>query len=109
MSVREATRWVEIASTSDIEEEITALVVEGKEIALYRIGEDFYATSNVCTHSYALLSDGWLVEDCKVECPLHAGCFDIRSGKATMEPAEEDLRTFPLRIEGGFIYLDLSE
>jgi nitrite reductase/ring-hydroxylating ferredoxin subunit len=60
----------------------------------------YYATSNICTHATAFLTEGWL-EGTLIECPLHAGQFDIRDGKGQGAPISCDLQTFPVRTEGG--------
>ena len=57
------------------------------------------ATDNVCTHAFALLSDGWLDGE-YVECPLHGGRFEVATGKAMGDPVVCDLRTFPVRVSG---------
>ena len=56
---------------------------------------EIFATDNICTHAYAKLSDGW-IERGEIECPLHAGRFDIRTGKATAPPCADDLKTYPV-------------
>ena len=61
----------------------------------------------MCTHATGLLADGW-VEDGAIECPLHQARFDIRTGKALCEPATEDLRTYPVKIEGADVLIDLE-
>ena len=61
----------------------------------------------MCTHATGLLADGW-VEDGEIECPLHQARFDIRTGKALCEPATEDLRTYPVKVEGGDVLIDLE-
>ena len=97
--------WVRVAATSQLgDDETLGVLVNGIKIALYRSGGEFFATDDVCTHAYALLSDGWLEEGC-IECPLHQARFDIRTGKALCEPATEDLKTYPVRVEGDAIYV----
>jgi len=54
------------------------------------------------------LSDGF-VEDGKIECPLHQGQFDIRSGKALCAPATEDLRTYAVKLDGDEILIDMEQ
>ena len=61
------------------------VIVNGHEIALYEMDGDIFATDDICTHAYAKLSDGWM-EKGEIECPLHAGRFDIKTGKATAPP-----------------------
>ena len=51
--------WVRAAATSQLgEDEALGVFVEGIKIALYRSGGEVFATDDVCTHAYALLSDG---------------------------------------------------
>jgi nitrite reductase/ring-hydroxylating ferredoxin subunit len=94
-------KWVRVAAKGDVAEGACLGVrVDDKEIALYHLpGEAFYATSNVCSHEYALLSDGWLENGC-IECPLHAAQFDVRTGKAMSAPADEDIAVYPVKAEG---------
>lgn len=81
--------------------------IGGKTIALYRLGDEVYATDGVCTHGLALLAEGFVDGD-KIECPLHQGVFDIRTGKALSGPVTEDLRVYPVRIEGSDVLVDLE-
>ena len=93
--------WVRVAATGEVAEgEIIARRVGDREIALYHLpGGEFRATSNICTHEYARLSDGWL-DGTMIECPLHAAQFDVRSGEVMAPPAETDLEIFEVRVDG---------
>jgi nitrite reductase/ring-hydroxylating ferredoxin subunit len=104
-------RWVAVMSTADVPEgQVGAATVEGYEIAIYHLpGGEFRATDNVCTHGQAYLSDGWIVDDCQIECPLHAGCFEIRTGKAVGPPAEVDIATYEVRTDGVTIEVGLPQ
>ena len=97
-----ANEWVRVAAKADVAEgKALGVRVGDKEIAIYHLaGGEFCATSNICTHEYALLSEGWLENGC-IECPLHAAQFDCRSGKALSAPADEDLRVYEIKAEGG--------
>ena len=91
----------EVANDGDIEEENAIQVTIGKtDIAIYRLEGTLYATDDICTHAYASMSDGF-IEDGQIECPLHGACFDIKTGKALTAPASIDLKTFPVKVEGG--------
>src|SRR5262249_16197780 len=79
----------------------------GSPVALYRLGNEVFATTGICTHALALLSDGF-VEDGKIECPLHQGQFDIRSGKALCAPVTEDLRTYAVKLDGNDVCIDME-
>lgn len=71
-------------------------------IAIYNLDGEYFATDNVCTHGFALLTDGFLDDD-RVECALHGGCFEIKTGKAVCEPVDIDLRTFRTRLVDGCV------
>jgi len=92
--------WVRVAAAREIEDEDLIQVKVGDLlIAVYNLGGVFYATSDICTHEYACLSDGFVI-DGMIECPLHQGCFDIASGKAKGAPVTVDLQTYEVRTEG---------
>jgi apoptosis-inducing factor 3 len=101
--------WQKVASFPSMAEDgVTGVNVDGVPIALYRLGDEIFATHGICTHALAFLSDGW-VEDGKIECPLHQGQFDIRTGKALCSPVTEDLRVYPVKRDGDDILINLSE
>ena len=83
-----------------------AIDVKGQTLALYHLDNgEFHATHNVCTHQFALLTDGWL-EDCFIECPLHAGRFDVRTGKGQGDPIDEDVKVFPVKLQDGGVFVE---
>lgn len=89
-----------VAKTTEIDEsEAVQVMVGKKEIAIYNLEGEFYATDDICTHAYASLADGYIEGDL-VECPLHAGCFNIKTGKAATPPCTEDLNTYEVKLEG---------
>jgi naphthalene 1,2-dioxygenase system ferredoxin subunit len=91
-------KWVTVAKASDVAEgEVMGATFEGKEIAVYNVDGTFYASDNLCTHAFAFLSDGWLDGDV-IECPLHAGRFEVKTGKGLGPPIECDIRTYPVRV-----------
>ncbi len=99
-----ATRqWVALIGADDLPPgEMVGLEIGEARIVLYNVDGTYFATDNICTHAFALLSDGWL-EDGVIECPLHAGRFDVRSGEAIAEPAECSLRTYAVRVADGTV------
>lgn len=97
--------WIKVASTDQVpEDESFAIDVQGKQLALHHTEGEYFATDNVCTHQYALLSDGYLEDGC-IECPLHQAKFDLRSGKAMCAPATVDIQTYPVKTDGNDIYV----
>lgn len=100
--------WIEAVLLSDVpQDDVIAVAVQGQEIALYGVDGDVYATDNICTHGHARLCEGFL-EGHEIECPLHQGRFDIRDGAAKCAPLTENIRTYPVRIDGDKVYLDLG-
>lgn len=72
-------------------------------IAVYRLGEEFFATDDTCTHGAASLSEGDIT-DGRVECPFHSGSFDIRTGMVTALPCVKPLGVYPVTVKNGGIY-----
>jgi nitrite reductase/ring-hydroxylating ferredoxin subunit len=90
--------WHSVIAVNEVQPGSMSPVEIGElQIAIFNVNGEFFATDNVCTHEYALLTDG-ILEDDIVECPLHAACFNVRSGKITCEPAESDLRIYKTRL-----------
>ena len=103
-----STDWIDATAEADLWDDAgVSIVVQGLDIAIFRSGDAVYATDNLCTHGHARLCDGF-VEGHEIECPLHQGRFDLRSGAATCAPAVEAVKTYPVRIEGGRVYLALD-
>lgn len=100
--------WTRVASKSDVAEgAVLGVRVGKKDVALYHLpGGEFCATDNVCTHEYALLSEGWVEKGC-IECPLHAAQFDIRTGKAMSAPADVDLTVYKVMFEGEDVLVNI--
>ncbi|MFB9565768.1 bifunctional 3-phenylpropionate/cinnamic acid dioxygenase ferredoxin subunit [Saccharopolyspora hordei] len=73
-------------------------------IAVFNVEGEFYAIDDTCTHQDASLSDGWL-EGCAVECPLHAACFDLRTGRPSGPPARKPVRTHQVVVDDGQVYV----
>jgi len=99
------TNWIDAAARDDVpQDDVIAVAAGGREIALYSVNGDVYATDNICTHGQARLCEGFL-EGHEIECPLHQGKFDVRTGVPTCAPATEALRSYPVKIEGGRVWL----
>jgi naphthalene 1,2-dioxygenase ferredoxin component len=102
------TNWVDALPADDLPtDDVMGLAVAGRDIAIYTVGDDVYATDNICTHGHARLCDGFL-DGHEIECPLHQGKFDVRDGKPICEPVTEALRSYPIKVEGGRVFLQLD-
>ena len=102
------TNWIDAAAQDDVpQDDVIGLAVAGRDIALYSVDGEVFATDNTCTHGHARLCDGFLEGD-EIECPLHQGRFNVRTGQATCAPVTEALRSYPVKIEGGRVWLALD-
>ena len=100
--------FVEAAKLDDVVEgKALGLVIDDVDVALVRDGENVYAISDWCSHAQVPLSDGD-VEGCTIECYLHGSRFDVRTGEALNLPATEPVPTYPTKIEGDTVWVDLS-
>jgi 3-phenylpropionate/trans-cinnamate dioxygenase ferredoxin subunit len=82
--------------------------VGGRCILLANVDGRFYATDDLCTHEDASLAAGSLRGEL-VKCPLHGSRFNVRTGEVLEEPAKQNLRTYPVQIEGNDILIGLPE
>ncbi len=100
--------WVDACGSDEVDEEDVIRFDHGQQtFAIYRSPEDeFYATDGLCTHESVHLADG-LVMDKIIECPKHNGRFDYTTGQAKGAPVCVNLRTYPTKVEGGRVYIDI--
>lgn len=101
--------WIEAASNDDVPEQGTLQVNCGSDsICLYKLGGAVYATQDECSHGSASLSEGFIVEEGLIECPLHQGSFDIKTGRAVSVPCKDDIRVYPVKIENGKVFIQVG-
>ena len=100
--------WVQACEAGDIDEEdVIRFDHGGRTFAIYRSPDDeYFATDGLCTHEKIHLVDGLVMDDV-IECPKHNGRFDYRTGKALGAPVCIDLRTYPVRVEGGKVLVEV--
>jgi naphthalene 1,2-dioxygenase ferredoxin component len=97
-----------VAAVADVEPDSVIQVSVGSEaIALFNLGGEFYAMDGICTHGAAPLADGY-IEGELIECPQHAGSFEIKTGKAVGNPCVVDAKTFPVKVEDGTILIGIE-
>jgi nitrite reductase/ring-hydroxylating ferredoxin subunit len=94
--------FIKIAKISDRGEgEMLAVTAEGEEVLVARVQGRYYAISNVCSHAYAWLDQGALrFITWEVQCPLHEGRFDVRTGEPTRGPPDRPVPAYAIRVEG---------
>lgn len=100
-------RWIDVAAVDDVaDDEPFAASAEGMPIALFRVEGEIFALHDLCSHGQARLSDGFIEDGC-VECPLHQGLIEICSGKPRSAPITEAVRSFPVRLVGARIEIEV--
>ena len=99
--------WILVCACDEIDEEdLIRWDHEGRSYAIYNTEQGFFATDGLCTHEAQPLEDG-LVTGTVIECPLHQGRFDIVTGKALSPPVCVDLKSYPVKVEGGQVHIRL--
>ncbi|MEN8291097.1 non-heme iron oxygenase ferredoxin subunit [Acinetobacter radioresistens] len=93
--------------TSEIEQgEGLQVIIDGyPPLAVFHLEDGgFYVTDDTCTHGNASLADGE-IDGCEVECPFHAGAFDIKTGEPCGAPCSIPLKTYTSFVRDGQVYL----
>lgn len=100
--------WYEVCKKADVAEgQVKVFIVNSQRLALcYVGGNEFYAVDDVCTHDDGPLGEGELI-DHAIECPRHGARFDVRSGKVLALPAVVPIKTYPVKIEGESVKVEL--
>ena len=101
--------WVEVCDRDEIDEEdVIRFDHAGKTFAIYRSPDDtFHATDGLCTHEKVHLADGLVMDDI-IECPKHNGRFNYKTGEARGAPVCVDLKTYPVKVEGGSVFIRMG-
>jgi nitrite reductase/ring-hydroxylating ferredoxin subunit len=99
--------WVTVTATSALApDSVIGVTVGSLDIAIYNVGGQLYATDNICPHAYGYLNHGYLEDDI-IECPLHGARFEVKTGKGIDGPFGCDLKTFPVRVVGEEIHVEV--
>ncbi len=102
-------QWVAAVKAADVAPgSMKQVEVADKNLAIYNLGGTFYATDNECTHAYALLTDG-TIDGEVIECPLHGGAFEIKTGKGLGAPIFCDLKCYPARVSGDTVEVNVAD
>ena len=99
-------RWRDLIAVARLDRaDVTPALLDGRRLAVYDTPDGIHVTSARCSHGGADLCDGYL-DGFRIECPLHQGCFDIRTGKATGRPATRPIRAYACRVVDGMVQID---
>ena len=96
------TEFTKVACTGDLAPgQMRTIKLDREYVLLARLGSEYFALDGFCSHADGFLADGYLHENlCEVECPIHEGCFNLRTGAVTNPPAEVPVVAYAVRIEG---------
>jgi len=101
-------RYVKVATLADLNAKKTMVVkINGKQIVLFRSGDEVLACNNRCPHEGYPLSEGSLTSDCILTCNWHNWKFDLKNGKTLV--GGDELRVYPVQLSGDDILLDLTD
>ncbi|MEJ5207136.1 non-heme iron oxygenase ferredoxin subunit [Denitratimonas sp. CY0512] len=99
--------WTVLCATAEVLPGETHVAWFG-DVALVVVNHDgqFYALEDRCTHEDFELSAGpFDPATGQIECVLHGARFNVRSGEALCPPAYEPVRSYPLKVEDGLVYV----
>ncbi len=80
------------------------IVINDIALAVYRLEDGFYATSDLCPHMLASLAYG-KINDNIVQCPRHGARFDIKTGRVLSLPSVRGVRAYPVKVEGNELFV----
>ncbi len=99
-------RWIEVARPREIPMGTGRTVLaDGRRLALFNDGGDFFAIDDTCPHRGASLGEGLLVQG-KVICPWHSWIFELRTGSSPKAP-EVGVGAYPTRCDGEVVEVEL--
>jgi 3-phenylpropionate/trans-cinnamate dioxygenase ferredoxin component len=103
--VSETGTFVRACALADVPEDgALGTEIAGVPVAIVRTGDEVFAVHDVCSHEEVPLSEGD-VYDHTLECWLHGSCFDLRTGDPTGPPATRPVPVYPVKVDGGEVYV----
>jgi 3-phenylpropionate/trans-cinnamate dioxygenase ferredoxin subunit len=93
---------VRVCSVGDVEvDSARRFDIEGHRVAVVRIGDDWYAIGDECSHQDYSLSEGEVWPDeCEIECPKHGSTFSLKTGDPQSLPATKPVPVYDVRVDG---------
>ncbi len=87
--------------------ELMYVEVDDEPVCLINLDGELYALNDTCTHEDASLSDGEICGD-EIECPMHGGAFNIRTGEPTSMPVVVASEKYTVRIVGDEVQISVK-
>ena len=101
--------WIAACPADSIDpEDVVRFDFAERTFAIYRSPDDqYFATDGLCTHQQVHLAGGFVIDNI-IECPKHNGRFDYKTGEAKGAPVCVNLKTYPVRVVAGTVFLNLE-
>ena len=80
---------------------------DGTPMVLVRIGDGVHALGGRCAHQGGPLGEGKLAGT-RLTCPWHGWMYDVRSGQCLFPGRGSPVPSYPARVEGGDVWVDLE-
>ncbi len=102
------TNWVYVCLKNEIDfEDLKRFDYKDSTYCIYHLKDGFFATDGICTHEEVHLEDGLVIND-EIECPMHQGVFNIKTGEVIQDPPCKNLNTYKIKVENDKIFIDLE-
>lgn len=99
--------WVKVPNGESMAEgTMIAATALGKRLIVYKAADGYFATDRRCTHQAADLLRGYFDANV-IECPVHQGRFNICTGAPLSAPASAPLKTYPVKLEAGEVFVEV--
>jgi 3-phenylpropionate/trans-cinnamate dioxygenase ferredoxin subunit len=100
-----AIRYTAVADEHELAPgQMKTVAIAGRRILLVNAEGTHYAVDEMCSHEDYSLALG-CVKDRSIKCSLHGSYFDLATGEPTEEPASEPIRTYPVRVADGKVWV----
>jgi 3-phenylpropionate/trans-cinnamate dioxygenase ferredoxin subunit len=98
--------WHDAAALEElIEGQGVRVVLDDEPVLIVRLGGVIRAVDDTCSHEEQSLAGGSSPGGTEWECPHHGACFDLVTGRATRMPAVAPIRTRPVKVEAGRVWV----
>lgn len=87
---------------------VQVVEVSGRRLALCNVEGELYLIDDLCTHDGGPLDQGELI-GAEIECPRHGARFDVRTGRVRRLPAIIPIKTYPVTVEDGQVFVDAAD
>lgn len=106
----DANKTVKLCEIDDVTDGVISRIdIDGRPVAYARVGDDWFAIDDTCSHAKVSLSDGIVDEDdLTIECPKHGALFSLETGAALTLPAIKPVASHTVHVEGSEVFVTLS-